>query len=267
MVDDVMEGIFSMSNEHEADFFSQENEAKKLELILMQTGFLKKDITRDMLIYSCGLFTNLIFSIVVVDGVYDIYENEEDGNKRTLVVFLSPKEAKECADKYGGKLIFFRIDDLFDIKKSLNVEKFALTFSKEQISVNETYLWQVIGGDFFHNANELSRFVVSDVSSYYDDVKAIYNERFKKYPLFKKLWLAHIKEYKDTSEYAENGNYEPEYDVIVADMADNQFINMREFLQSVVYNEKGFVIRVALAHSDLGKIVLDSGIQPFFIND
>ena len=100
----------------------------------------------------------------------------------------------------------------------------------------------------------------------YDKEKEEYLSTFKKYDFLKKLWLVHIKEYKDVNEYAENGNYSPEYDIIVAEMPLDYYIDMREYLQSIVYKSKGKVLKVVLSESDLGRKFI-SEVAPFYIND
>jgi hypothetical protein len=50
-------------------------------------------------------------------------------------------------------------------------------------------------------------------------------------------------------------------------MPSIEYINMREYLQSVVYKAKGQVIKVVLLQSDFGRLVEQSTVKPFFINE
>ena len=264
---DLFETLYNVSNEHREDFFTQEQNARDLEIVLKQTQCLVKNVTEDLELFACGRFTELIYSTPIVDNGFDVFENEKDENKKSILVFVSPSEAKGYCEKAGKELLFFRLDDLLIMADKLEIEKFIFVFKDGRVYVDEHYIRAVLNVDFTNNINKDSVYEVSDVSSSYNEIKDYYNENFKKYSIFKKMWLAHIKEFKDKNEYAENGNYEPEYDVIVADMPNCEYINMREYIQSIVYRYKKEVIKVVLLHSDLGRIVENSTVEPFFVNE
>lgn len=257
--------IVDCSNGYQTKFYNQENICGELELLIKATNcFRNKTTTLSNSQRGAQHFTEFIYAVPILENFF--FTQKTNKEEVFLYVFVSPQEAQNYKDKKGCEYCFVRFNDILDLIDALNVDRVQFYFNNGNLTVPKSFIEYYIQLDFFMNINTKSNYSVSEVESDYSEAIKIYNESFKRDSV-KKMWLFHIKEELDKNEPAENNEYELEYDVLIAEAEDNDFIVLREKLQSVICSTNKFVIKTILSSSLLAAKLFECGgdnIKPFY---
>ena len=257
---EVLERVKLISPDNKQLFDYQENMQDILDITVKQTGCLYYNIPKGSYLTACEYYTMLVYAVVIKDGEFFCSLREE---KNLLPVFTNKKRAEKfCAEK-GGELYYVRFDDLLALIDVTKAGCVQVCFEISTIEIDSDYITNILSVNFYNNINETSNYEISNLAGY-EKVKQKFCDAASKYDMINKLYFAHVKEYKDMSEYAENGNYTPEYTVIVVDMPYSYFIDMRDSIIALFYTMRNECPKVVLHESDLAKKVIEAGIEPIY---
>ena len=210
--------------------------------------------------------TKLIYATPIHENNFYIFNNEEKGSQKEIILFTSLDELNNYKKTHNNcSFIYLRYRDIISIKNCYNLElisvyltnDYVLNFSDENIDA----FYQFYA---YENINGSSTFITGQPSESYEKAIEILTPKFEEYEEITNVWLYHIFELKNKASSVINDKYEELYDVFVVEVDESNFINIRDYIDKTIQETNNHSVKVALHNSDMGLFLLQKETNPIY---
>ena len=198
---------------------------------------------------------NFIFASPLYEGDLYVHDKTAEGSGRVIVAIPSKDEAEKYAENSHCEMVYFTFDDLLYIFKEYNLNNTALFFSDGVIEFTLEALEKLLL--VYQAPTPDTDYIIGEPSEDYSKAQEIIIEKLDKYQSIKAMWLYHAVELPKNKQ-------EKMFDIIIIDMPESDYLFIKDYVQDVVYNTNGHIIKVFLKNSDFGEFLSSKDIEPFY---
>ena len=198
---------------------------------------------------------NFIFASPLYEGDLYVHDKSNEGKGNVLVAIPSKTEMEKYAENSKCEMIYFTFDDLLYIFEEYNLNNVVLFFNDGIIEFDLDALKRLLY--VYQAPTPDTDYVIGSPSEDYTKAIEIITSKLEKYNSIKAMWLYHIVEFPKNKP-------EKMFDIIIIDMPESDYLFIKDYIQDVIYNTNGHMVKVFMKDSDFGEFLSSHKTEPFY---
>ena len=259
-----IESILDNSNNLYDTFVNQKNKDSKIsELHQKSEDFT--NLSKDEILYTADLFSRIIYATPLHDDFFYVFNDSENIENREMVFFTSFDELKTYQEvNEKTSFVCLRYRDLITLKNFFKLTTLTLFLKDYILTFNNNNLDSFYVLNVYKNVNTDSKYHLQDpTTNYREEIFEFINylEQFN----VKNIWVYNVTERKDVFKPIIDDVYEVTNDFFVIEMDEDDFINIRDYLEIKIKRKTQNTIKVIRHDSHLGTLLLkNKTVEPIY---